>query len=138
MKKIFAGIACFTLALNLNAGSVHAQQNWNSFVGGIFQELGSEATRQILRSMFSTSAEARRAEQSQRSISCVVIDPTGTPLNVRSAPNGSRIVTTLSNGRRVTPYRVTYDEQNRHWILVGDSVDSLGWVFGPYVSCSFD
>ncbi|NES83979.1 MAG: SH3 domain-containing protein [Moorea sp. SIO2B7] len=88
--------------------------------------------------MFDTNAEASKAEQSQRAISCEVTDPTGTPLNVRSTPNGSTIVTTLSNGRRVFPYRVSYDEQGRHWILVGDSVHPWGWVFGPYVSCFFE
>ena len=31
---------------------------------------------------------------------CLVDDPTGTPLNVRSAPNGP-ILTTLPNGARV-------------------------------------
>lgn len=138
MKKIFTGMVCFTLALSIGTGSANAQQSWNSFVQGIFQELGSEATRQILGSMFSTRAEASRAERSQSSISCLVTDPTGTPLNVRSAPNGSSIVTTLSNGRRVIPYRVAYDRQNRPWILVGDSINSWGWVFGPYVSCFFE
>lgn len=138
MKKIFAGIACFTIALNLNTGPANAQQSWNSFIEGVFQELGSEATRQILGSMFSTSADARRAEQSQGSISCVVIDPTGTPLNVRSTPNGSEIVARLPNNSRVIPYKVAYDGQNRHWILVGDAVHSQGWVFGPYVSCFYD
>ncbi len=138
MKKVFACIACLTVALNLNAGSVNAQQTVNAFVNGIFQELGSQAAREILRSMFDTSADAMSAEQSQRSISCIVTDPTGTPLNVRSTPNGSEIVTKLSNGRRVLPYRVAYDDKDRHWILIGDSVHSWGWVFGPYVSCFFD
>jgi hypothetical protein len=72
MKKILAGMVCFTLTLSIGTGSANAQQSWNSFIQGVFQELGSEATRQILGSMFSTSAEARRAEQSQSSISCLV------------------------------------------------------------------
>jgi hypothetical protein len=138
MKKFFTGIAYIALVLSLNAGSVNAQQSWNAFVEGLFQELGSEATRQVLRSMFDTNSDAMSAEQSPRPISCEVTDPTGTPLNVRSTPNGSTIVTTLSNGRRVLPYRVAYDDQDRHWVLVGDSVHSWGWVFGPYVSCFFD
>jgi hypothetical protein len=88
--------------------------------------------------MFGTSADARSAERSQRAISCEVIDPTGTSLNVRSTPNGSNIVTNLPNGTRVIPYKVAYDKKERHWILIGDAVHSWGWVFGPYVSCSFD
>lgn len=138
MKKVFAGLACLIVALNFNIGSVNAQQSWEAFVEGVFQELGSEATRQILRSMFDTDAEARSAEQGQRSIICEVTDPTGTPLNVRSTPNGPTIVTTLSNGKQIIPYAVAYDEQDRHWVLIGDAIHSWGWVFGPYVSCFFD
>jgi hypothetical protein len=133
-------IACLAVALtlNVNTGSANAQQFWNRFLAEIIQEVGSEAARQILLSMFGSSSDARSAESSQRSISCEVIDPTGTPLNVRSTPNGSSIVTRLTNGTTVIPYKVAYDEKNRHWILIGDAVHSWGWVFGPYVSCFFD
>lgn len=138
MKKVFVGLTCLTVALSFNAGAANAQYTLGAFVEGIFQELGSETARQVLRSMFDTNAEAIRAEQSQEAISCEVTDPTGTPLNVRSTPNGPTIVTTLANGRRVLPYSVSYDEQDRHWVLVGDSIHSWGWVFGPYVSCFFE
>jgi len=137
MKKILC-IACLTVALSVNIGSANAQQGWNKFTRELFREIGSEAARQILLSIFGNSADARSAESSQRSISCEVIDPTGTRLNVRSTPNGSNIVTKLPNGTRVIPYKVAYDEEDRHWILIGDAVHSWGWVFGPYVSCSFD
>lgn len=137
MKKILC-IACLIVALSVNTGSANAQQGWNTFIIEVFRAVGPDAARLILRSMFGTSADARSAESSQRSISCEVIDPTGTSLNVRSTPNGSNIVTKLPNGTRVIPYKVAYDEKERHWILIGDAVHSWGWVFGPYVSCSFD
>ncbi|MCC0179083.1 SH3 domain-containing protein [Waterburya agarophytonicola K14] len=85
--------------------------------------------------MFGTDTDARNAQQPDKPIICEVIDPTGTPLNVRATPNGEEIVTTLSNGRQVIPYKVSYDEKNRHWILIGDSLHSWGWVYGSYVSC---
>ena len=138
MKKILY-IAFITVALSVNIGSANAQQSlWNKFISDALQEIGAGATRQILLSMFGNSADASSAERSQRSISCEVIDPTGTPLNVRETPNASNIVTKLPNGTRVIPYKVAYDEKDRHWILIGDAVHSWGWVFGPYVSCSFD
>lgn len=140
MKKFSTYITCFIVTLAIGAGSAVAQQGnpspLEAFIEGVVQELGAEATRQILRSMFGSDTEARNAvEQPERSFRCQVTDPTGTPLNVRSTPNGPKIITTLSNGRRVTPYKVAYDEKNRHWILVGDDIRPLGWVFGPYVSC---
>ena len=36
---------------------------------------------------------------------CKVTDPTGTPLNVRSAPNG-KIIGTLANGTLVCDHRI--------------------------------
>jgi uncharacterized protein YraI len=60
---------------------------------------------------------------------CVVTDPTGTPLNIRSSPNG-RIVGTLRNGARVTIETVTYDSQGRAWANIG-----VGWVFREFISC---
>jgi len=137
MKKILC-IACLAVALNLNAGSANAQKGLSPFIREAFRVIGPEAARQMLLLIFGNSADARSAESSQRSISCEVIDPTGTALNVRSTPNGSNIVTKLSNGTKVILYKVADDEDNRHWILIGDAVHSWGWVFGPYVSCSFD
>ncbi|MCP2728509.1 SH3 domain-containing protein [Limnofasciculus baicalensis] len=139
MKKILCiGCLVVALTLNVNTGSANAQQYWIRFLAEMFQEVGPELTRQILLSIFGNSADARSAESSQGSISCEVIDPTGSPLNVRSTPNGSNIVTKLRNGTTVIPYKVAYDAKDRHWILIGDAVHSWGWVFGPYVSCSFD
>jgi uncharacterized protein YraI len=64
---------------------------------------------------------------------CLVDDPTGTPLNVRSAPNGT-IVTTLGNGTRLE----VIEERKigtKPWLFVTRQGERLGWVFGAYVVC---
>ena len=68
---------------------------------------------------------------------CVVADPTGTPLNVRSAPAGQRIVDTLSNGTFVAILdRSSAD--GRTWVYVRRHDDRLplGWVFRDYLNCN--
>lgn len=64
---------------------------------------------------------------------CVVDDPTGTPLNVRSAPNGP-IVTTLRNGTRLEVIEETRIGAKR-WLFVSLGGERLGWIFGAYVVC---
>lgn len=67
---------------------------------------------------------------------CRVTDPTDTPLNVRTSPNG-RIVGTLVNGQRVTVLdRV--QSGGKAWVYVGDRElgdQPIGWVFREFVSC---
>jgi hypothetical protein len=60
---------------------------------------------------------------------CVVTDPTGTPLNIRNAPNG-RIVGTLRNGTPVEIQDVTYAPDGRPWAYIG-----IGWVYREFVTC---
>jgi len=60
---------------------------------------------------------------------CIVTDPTGTPLNIRSAPNGE-IIGTLRNGASVTIRATSYDGQGRLWAYIG-----AGWVFREFISC---
>jgi uncharacterized protein len=67
---------------------------------------------------------------------CQVMDPTGTPLNVRTSPDGN-IVATLSNGLRV----VILDHASRRgkdWVYIGNANDRapIGWVFENYLDCS--
>lgn len=64
---------------------------------------------------------------------CVVDDPTGTPLNVRSAPNGT-ILTTISNGTRVEVVEEMKIGSKR-WFFVSRQGERLGWIFGAYVVC---
>jgi clan AA aspartic protease (TIGR02281 family) len=66
---------------------------------------------------------------------CRVVDPTGTPLNVRTSPNGNA-VGTLGNGAQV----IVLDRASRggkDWVYVGRAEDRvpIGWVFRDYLDC---
>jgi Bacterial SH3 domain len=67
---------------------------------------------------------------------CRVMDPTGTPLNVRTEPNGP-IVSTLDNGVLVSVISQTTDSRGKAWSFVGDYSDNrpIGWVFREFISC---
>ena len=66
---------------------------------------------------------------------CLVADPTGTPLNVRTVPDG-KIVNTLRNGFTVNIIQ-TATSGGRAWVYVrrADSNVPLGWVFRDYLNC---
>jgi hypothetical protein len=70
---------------------------------------------------------------------CIVADPTPTPLNARTAPNG-RIIATLHNGQAVTIIDHAKDEQLRSWVYVSDRRTNkpIGWVFQEYIVCKGD
>ncbi len=67
---------------------------------------------------------------------CIVADPTPTPLNARTAPNG-RIIATLDNGQQVTIIDRADDERMRSWVYVSDpeTGQPIGWVFRSYIVC---
>ena len=67
---------------------------------------------------------------------CVVVDPTGTPLNVRARPSGT-IVGALYNGTRVVSFGEVIDEQGREWSHVA-TIDpgKDGWVYRRFLDCS--
>lgn len=65
---------------------------------------------------------------------CTVVDPTGTPLNVREGPNGP-ILTSLKRGALVEIVEHREHEGSR-WALVGSYAEAWGWVFGAYLVCS--
>ena len=66
---------------------------------------------------------------------CMISDPTGTPLNVRSAPAG-RIIGNLYNGDFVVMTGTAPDANGRNWAQVtGTSTDIRGWVFREFISC---
>jgi hypothetical protein len=67
---------------------------------------------------------------------CRVMDPTGTPLNVRTEPNGP-VVATLENGVLVTVLSQTTDARGKPWAFIGDYSDNrpLGWVFREFIAC---
>ncbi len=71
--------------------------------------------------------------------SCLVADPSGTPLNLREAPNG-RITGTLPNGRRVSIVSDGADDPDdpdTTWARIADAASGqpLGWVFRRYLDC---
>lgn len=67
---------------------------------------------------------------------CRVMDPTGTPLNVREEPAG-RVVGQLPNGRLVSLAEHIRDARGRLWVFLHDprNGDPIGWVFREYVGC---
>ena len=65
---------------------------------------------------------------------CTVVDPTGTPLNVRTGPNG-KILSTLKKGSKVE--FIEHQEKNgKKWALVSKYGEAWGYVFGDYLNCS--
>ena len=66
---------------------------------------------------------------------CTVTDPTGTPLNVRSEPNGA-ILGALHNGAVVSCMETVADRNGRSWsFIVPLDGGKAGWVFREFVSC---
>jgi uncharacterized protein YraI len=65
---------------------------------------------------------------------CTVNDPTGTPLNVRSEPNGP-IRGSLYNGARVDLWELVY-VRDKPWARVTPvGPGKSGWVFRQYLKC---
>jgi uncharacterized protein YgiM (DUF1202 family) len=65
---------------------------------------------------------------------CTVIDPTGTPLNVRTGPN-EEIVGTLRKGVKVEVIE-HQEHEGKRWALVAHYGAGWGYVFGDYLDCS--
>ena len=70
---------------------------------------------------------------------CMVTDPSGTSLNVRTEPGG-KILTTLSNGVTVMIGETRKDAKGREWAVItsplnGDPKAKGGWVAKDLVSC---
>jgi hypothetical protein len=67
---------------------------------------------------------------------CRVMDPTGTPLNLRTGPNG-RIIGTLPNGVLVSVIDRTTDANGKPWVYIAslETGQPLGWVFREFIAC---
>ena len=67
---------------------------------------------------------------------CRVMDPTGTPLNLRTAPNG-QIVGALPNGLLVSVLDQAVDANGKPRVYIArhDNNLPLGWVFREFISC---
>ena len=71
-------------------------------------------------------------------IPCKVHDSSGTSLNVRSTPNGKKIVTTLKNETKVEILKETQDSQDRTWSYIRlkkKNAKPLGWVLTEKLFC---
>ena len=71
-------------------------------------------------------------------IPCKVLDYSGTPLNVRSTPNGKKIVATLKNETKVEILKETQDSQDRTWSYIRlkqKNAKPLGWVLTDKLFC---
>ena len=65
---------------------------------------------------------------------CVVTDPTGTPLNIRTSPNG-KIVGKIANGERIRMSDQT-TESGKEWAYISNAASRpLGWVFRKFLAC---
>jgi uncharacterized protein YraI len=81
-----------------------------------------------LAAAFATTLSAAHAA------SCMVSDPTGTPLNMRESPNG-RIVGTLRNGVFVT-MRDVVEVRGQRWAeLASNRAGGTVYVLREYISC---
>jgi len=83
--------------------------------------------------MILAAASASPADAQSR---CKVMDPTGTPLNLRAAPDG-KIVGTLSNGALVSVVKEAASASGKQWAYVARYEDdvALGWVFREFIAC---
>lgn len=80
----------------------------------------------LLATVSNVSAQAR----------CRVMDPTGTPLNVRASPGG-QVVGNLPNGFLVSIISIRSDGGGRPWAYVSrfDSGRPIGWVWREFIAC---
>jgi hypothetical protein len=67
---------------------------------------------------------------------CRVMDPTLTPLNVRTGPNRS-IIGNLPNGMLVSVTDRSVDQNGKPWVYISRYSDGgpLGWIFREFISC---
>ena len=76
--------------------------------------------------------QSRATDQDRNS--CVVADPTGTPLNIRTSPNG-KIVGKIANGERIRISDQT-TEDGKQWAYISNAASRpMGWVFRKFLVC---
>jgi hypothetical protein len=68
---------------------------------------------------------------------CRVMDPTGSPLNVRTSPHG-RIIGNLPNDMLVAVVDRTVDRTGKPWVYISKFSDGkpIGWVYRKFISCA--
>jgi hypothetical protein len=81
---------------------------------------------------------ASTPSSAQASSGCYVSDPTRTPLNIRTAPNG-RVFSTVRNGMNVAVLEYDFDNRGRRWARIeflDRGVETRGWVIARFLTCS--
>ncbi len=78
--------------------------------------------------------EAKNPPQRTEWMACTVNDPTGTPLNVRTKPNG-KIIKTVKNGTLVAIDDATAGNRWSRISITRGRKSIIGWVLRDYLSC---
>jgi uncharacterized protein YraI len=89
-------------------------------------------TIMVLAALIACACATSAAAQSR----CKVMDPTGTPLNVRSSPQGN-IVGALPNGVLVSIVDSAVDANGKPWAYIAGYSHGapIGWVFREFIAC---
>lgn len=90
--------------------------------------------RPVLVATVATALALAAASTARADRICVVADPSGTPLNVRSQPDGV-ILGALHNGAAVRLIDVTSDGAGRPWAFIQPRRGKAGWVYRRYLDC---
>lgn len=83
-----------------------------------------------------TAAAALAFSSTAHAESCMVADPTNTPLKYRSAPYG-KVLGTLPNGTWIYINDWKIDKNGKPWVRAFSHSNNrfLGWVYYNYLSC---
>ena len=83
--------------------------------------------------LFASNMAAAAADEAK----CRVMDPTGTPLNVRASPNGG-VIGNLPNDMLVSVIDRAVDRNGKPWVHISKYSDGklVGWVFREFISCT--
>jgi hypothetical protein len=124
MKIIWLGIFVRLIVVSLGMVAVASAQSGST--GG---SIGNDE-----KALSGTRQPSQPAGPDQERDTCVVADPTGTPLNIRTSPNG-KIVGKIANGERVRISDQT-TEDGKQWAYISNAASRpMGWVFRKFLSC---
>lgn len=100
------------------------------------QKLAHQCRASKYKSCDLVSAAQSASTTPVQSRNCVVADPTGTPLNLRTTPNG-KVIATIRNGALVTITDDAVDGKGRAWSYIQNDANSigLGWAIKSFLAC---
>jgi hypothetical protein len=86
------------------------------------------------KSLSGTRQELQSSGPDRDRNTCVVADPTGSPLNIRTSPNG-KVVGKIGNGERIRISDQTV-ENGKEWAYISNAASRpMGWVFRKFLEC---